>query len=500
MNPKLKHTAAIITLLIIAGIVVYHSVFGNKVGEDVVAVVNGYEITARELILNYEFGFPHIKKGETQKERLENYLDLMIAERIIAEEGRKAGLHKNSSIKEYQEELEKELLLEAVVEKDIESKVNVTTQEIEEAINRSKVSFKLRFWVEPNYKRALEVKEKMDKEGYAEVVTSILVHNPELNFDPRYLETDYLTWLEVTPEVLSAIQNIPAGQISEPLLINNYYFLIQVADIRRNSILAGEYKSQAPSIKKVLHHAKLQSEIVNYVDSLMTPLNIVTKGKQFRLLADALAEWKADSLASESGFEDYLYTGEEYGSKVSALRKSLNDTLIYYDGGGFTIGAFLELFDPAVIKNSPANKRLFRSELNNNIAITLRNHFMIKEGLKKGYEKSDWFAGEVNSWATKWTYEEMLNKWIDEFKPGVSEMMLAGTERRDYQQEAKSYVNHKLDSLKQISNIKIYTGVLDTLTVNEFDKSRWAGLQVYKGGTGRLAVPVVDPSWGIYIN
>jgi hypothetical protein len=37
---------------------------------------------------------------------------------------------------------------------------------------------------------------------------------------------------------------------------------------------------------------------------------------------------------------------------------------------------------------------------------------------------------------------------------------------------------------------------LDTITTIEFQKSRWAGLQVFKRSNNRLAFPVVDPAWG----
>jgi len=56
-------------------------------------------------------------------------------------------------------------------------------------------------------------------------------------------------------------------------------------------------------------------------------------------------------------------------------------------------------------------------------------------------------------------------------------------------------LSEKVKSLKEKYPIKINTSLLDSILVNDFKKSRWANLMLFKASSGRQAVPIVDPTW-----
>ena len=57
------------------------------------------------------------------------------------------------------------------------------------------------------------------------------------------------------------------------------------------------------------------------------------------------------------------------------------------------------------------------------------------------------------------------------------------------------FINAEIEKLNDLYNIEINDAVLDTITVIDFKKSKWASMQIFKYGTNKPAYPVVDPRW-----
>ncbi|MCH7681012.1 hypothetical protein IID10_16880 [candidate division KSB1 bacterium] len=187
---------------------------------DIVARIGERTITAREFQLNYEFGFAHLKKTPDKKL---SYLECMINETLLSMEGYRLGLDKTERVQGLEARLLEELLVEELLRTQVSATITVTDEETRDAITRSKVRWRLRYWVEPDFDAADRVYQKMQRQGYANVVQELLTNN-EVGFAPKDFETDYLTWLDVPPELLDAIKNLQIGEISNPIELNKVYF------------------------------------------------------------------------------------------------------------------------------------------------------------------------------------------------------------------------------------------------------------------------------------
>jgi hypothetical protein len=240
----------------------------------VVARVGDQDITVRDFRRNYEFGLPHLKK---EPDRKRSYLDYMIKEKVLAQQGYRLNLDKSDRVRKLEQEMLNDLLIEALFENEVKNKINITTDDIREAINKSKVQWKMRFWYEPDLEYAERVCQAMREQGYAKVVENILRSNPEIKIEPEYFESKYLTWLEVEPVVMEAIKDLPAGDISDPVKINEGYFIFQIVDIRRGALRDYDYQERAESFRQILFYRKLNREAIKYVSAFMTPKNVVTK-------------------------------------------------------------------------------------------------------------------------------------------------------------------------------------------------------------------------------
>jgi len=480
-----------------------------KVGNDV--------ITVKDFLYNYEFGLPILKTGTDPKK---TYLDYMIKEKILAKQGVKLGLAKSARIVQLEKELTEELLVEEIFKKEVHEKINITPDEIKDAITKSKVKWKLRYWAEPNAEYADNICQAMRQRGYSSVVNDILNSNPEIKLKPQDFDTDYLTWLEVSPKLLDSIKDLPVGEISDPVELNDMFFIFQIVDIRREPLTDYEIQTKSKSFEKILFARKVQEKASQFVAEFMTPKNVVTKGESFRKIAKALKEWDEKDLDESANFFDAILSAEEDDAALFELKNSLKNTLVTFEKGKWTIEEFLNRFHEKSIKLPSQGGNNFKSQLNQQIAINVRDHFFIKEAKKRKLDKSKKLQKELTQWSDKWVYEEIrgllvadldikdeqIREYFDKFKdkykirwdddPQFSSFK--NQAKRDvYIRNTKQILNQKVDSLKNVYPIHINYAVLDTIQVIDFKKSKWISLQVYKQSSNRMAIPIVDPAWGL---
>ncbi len=162
-STKKRNILTSISLLILLSIVVLFIVNNNKSQPEILAEVGNKVITKKDFLLNYEFGLPHLKIGKSSLERKENYLQFMINEYLLALDAEAKGLDNTRAVKYQTEKIKRELLLESIIENDIKPKIDISPDEIKEAINKSKVSFKFFYWPEKDLRNALIIKEMFEK-------------------------------------------------------------------------------------------------------------------------------------------------------------------------------------------------------------------------------------------------------------------------------------------------------------------------------------------------
>lgn len=513
----LKNTRKSCTAILIFSFIISVFQCGKKQNTEqaVVARVGNSVITVSDFRRNYEFGLPNLKTGPDRKL---SYLNYMIKERILALEGEKLGLDKSPRVKRLEKDLLDELLVEELFKKEVNEKIKISQQEIRDAITKSKVSWKLRYWVEPSRDYAERISKAMRERGYSAVVSDILKRNPEVQLKPENLETDYLTWLDVPPELLNAIKDLPRGEISDPIEMNGVYFVFQITDIRQKGITEDELLTKAPRFKKILYYRKLFAKAKKYVSDYMTPKNVVTKGKAFKLLADAMAEWKKKEKGKRKDFYQSVAAANKTEPSLLKLKQNLSETLVTFSGGAWTVEDFIRQFDAEAFVGKSKEKDHFRQELSQEIAIKVRNYFFVKEAKNKGLQKSPDVVKSLEEWRKKWVYEEMrksslsnlhitdgqAKSYFEKFKDKYKIRWDDKPTYNSFKNEAKrdAYLNYarlilqkKVDSLKTYFPVVINRAVLDTIKVTDSAKSHWMSLQVFKQSSNRLAVPIIDPAW-----
>lgn len=482
--------------------------------DPVVARVGDRTITASEFIKNYEFGFSHLKPGANPKRA---YLDLMIKEQLLARAGYQLSLDTAGAVQRALRQLEEELLIEELFLDQVHRKIEISEEEIKAAIVKSKVNWKFRFWFEPTRAGAELVAQAMRTRGYTAVVDDFLRQHPETPLTPHQFESDYVTWLEVPEPLVNAIKDLPRGEISAPIELNGVFYIVQITDIRQTGLLESEYASKAASIKKILFYRKVLEAGVRYVSAFLTPKQIVTRGEPFHLLAEALADWKKG--VPVGSFYDAIQHAAPAQPALFAVQQKLSETLVQYQGGRWSLADFIkEKLDPAELTADPNDLNAFQNQLNHQIAIRIRNHFLLAEARRKGLRQAANVQNQLQAWQDKWVYQETRTAFTHDLKVTDAQMLdffenhrfkykISQAEptfqefkvqiRQDtYLNEARKLLNARIDSLRHDFPVEIYESVLDTITVSASPKSRQMSVLLYKKSNNRQAFPIVDPAWG----
>jgi hypothetical protein len=482
----------------------------------VVAKIGHSEISVRDFRLDYEFGFSHLKGGQDRKL---TYLDKMIDERLLSLQGYEMGLDKSEHVQTLVKNLEKELVIEQVFKDNVNSKIEISHEEIRDAINKSKVSWKLRYWVEPNLEHAGSVCAYMRKHGYAETVSKILSSNPEINLKPGDFETSYVTLLDVSQELFEAIKNLELGEISDPVTMGEGYYIFQVVDIRREPVTEYEYQSRADSYKKILRVRKEQELEDKFISAFMTPKKVVTKRDVFAALSQNLYQWYKRNKKNEYLREE-IEKSDDSDPYLAQIRRNLDKVLVTYDGGEWTVDEFLKTFNPKSIKmNENEDLGSYRSKLNDQIASAICDYFLLQKGYKEKVNKRSEVKAEIKRWTDKWVYQELRHQltsnitikdeeakvYFDKFNDLFKQSPDDNPSFENNIKIAKLYAGHQkelallsseLRNLRARYGVTVNQAVLDSIATVDFSKSRWASLQVFKRNSMRMAYPVVDPTWG----
>jgi hypothetical protein len=479
-NQKHIPQILIVNLILFSVIANLYAGDNKESKKNVVAKVNNISIDVEEFRLNYEFGFPHLKVGQTLNEKKNSYLNFMINEKILALEAEQIGLLNSDEFIESMKKIEKGILLQHFVNKEIKEKINVTFEEASEYLNKSKVSVKIILWPETSFEDAKIVKSLLDKNGLEKTVKIISSENPGININVEQFETDYINTTDLPDELSEQIKNLPVGVTSEPIKAGDIYYLVNIKDIRRNSITEKEYADKYPSIRKVLFSRKVQERLSFFVDSLLAPKNIRTDKEQFNLLLALIRNWKTENKKKSISLENYIKQCV-FGSDSNINLLNPENIIVKYEQGSMRISEFIDYLSFDLIPEEEILNENFPSILNQVIGISIRDYFLINYANENNYTLDDDVKIELNKWKNKLAY--------DEYKKHLQ------TDRKMSPTELTKTLEAETIKLRSKYQITVYDEVLNTIEISETEKSSKGFYPVYLSGINRMAQPIIDGSW-----
>jgi parvulin-like peptidyl-prolyl isomerase len=213
------------------------------------------------------------------------------------------------------------------------------------------------------------------------------------------------------PEFEEAAYSLQPGEISRPVRSRYGWHIIQVIDVQRNVLMTEtDYAAKRRRLEKEVRRRKAVKLARQYVKNLLDPKIVTLRGKAFAVLAREFDRAFGENTELLPPFAPNVYSLEL--QKIhDRLADHLQDTLLSYRGGAWTIGDFLQLLQSIPVTDRPVYRNA--AKLRRDIGILFRDEFLARLALERGLDK----APEAKlEWQNRWDdvlYSKMLTLIVD---------------------------------------------------------------------------------------
>ncbi len=481
--------------------------------EDIVARVGDAEITATEFSTSYQSG-PSILKDLNHPKR--SFLDAMIAEELVAAELKKdSSYHSNMRIAKALRLLKQELVVEHMFKTDVYDQIVVSDAEIKQSIEKSHVSVRANFIICQEKATAIQYLELLDN-GY-DLAAIQSMQADDLSSRVIFDSTDYVRDGELPEPLNSALFDLGVNEYSDIIPMGAAYVIALSTDRLQKLIDPQDFQKYHDRFYKILDYRKRLEKSRIFVKDFMDPLHIKVEGKVFAFLVNSLYDLyvnlPASQLTQMSGAQaEYSITAEEI---LEELDQHGDDIAVRSNQGDIPLHLLLEQLLLKPFKIESQNKSDFAAELRQEIAIALRDYYLEKEGVRRGYDQEVSLQAELAAWED----ELMVQAFIKEVKatefPDDREMqnyvqaqnllLEPGSARwnqlrqRLINQRSKQVLDAFVDSLKSTVDIEVFSDVLSKIELNHTASRHEPDTYFFKLGLPylRSAFTTPDPIWGL---
>ncbi|ARA94236.1 hypothetical protein AWN76_014445 [Rhodothermaceae bacterium RA] len=475
-----------------------------------VARVGDRVITAEEFVLNYAFGHGHLRRGPAPRR---TYLTLMLREAALAREAERRGLDTSAAVVHALHTLREELLIERVFETHVLDRIEVSEEEIRAEIHKNAVRFRFRFLPALHEADAWRLREQILAQGYEAALAERQERFAELNWLAEELTSDYVRAEDIDPAVLAVLQDLEIGTPSEPVRLDDLWYVFEVTDIRRRPVGEPDYVEQAPTYRKILYNRKAMEQGRAFVAATMAPRNVTTRREGFEVLHAALWAWYRDAPPTRNLLH-YIETQRLDTPYTRLLRDRYALPLVSFDDQTWTIRDFLAHFTPGRYLLRPRDERAFKARLADVVALVVRDHVFLQMAEDEDLGNDPAFQQELARWREKWLFQELRTTWLNEpldtarlaayyhAKEAALDTAFRPFEHLDAEDLARirtRFVQERLarlaDSLLAGLDVEIYEAVLDTLSIPESAKNPAMTVHLFKNNSNKQPFPIVDPLW-----
>jgi len=321
------------------------------------------------------------------------------------------------------------------------------------------------------------------------------------------------------------IKDLELHKPSEPFPYGDGYAIFQVIDLELNGITTEELKHgiKRKKIYERLHNIEADRISHALMDSILTPMDVRIKGELIEQLSPSLYQWIQDGLPENGPLIKAINaaqdTSKDYLKNIKSL---LKESLVNYEDGNKTVEDYLHHMNyyRKSLKQSTSIED-FKDRLITEIGTMVKNDVFIGVAEKEGFADSTNIVDDLRMWEQKWTYdvyrgrvtkdidvtqEEMQDYFVHRWRElGIAN--LDTTRFYKYENDVYNAVIHEkhtaalekvVEKLKKRYPLWINESVLDTLTLDESQKSQQMSFFLHKGFTGEFHTPTADPKWITY--
>lgn len=486
---------------------------------EIIAKVGDLEITAREFLINYEYGPAFLKRNKDSKTR---YLNLMIYEKLLALDAYTHGFNDSSSVKQSIKEIEADLITEELYKEKILKNISVSEKEIEKAMILNNQHLTLQ-WLYTKEKDEIYNLQKLLREDALFDSLFYLQINDSVSLNDRSLKTTRFNLKIKNPDLSNIIDTLKTGKTSSPIKGGDGWYLFKIADGWKNVMLTEtELAEKRKEFEQYIVMEKSGKLSDQYTNDLIMSHNPVIDKKSFEILMTYLCK---DVLPKEKIVEwDSLkiFRNETIPITNFKIENYFYLPLVKYDEGNVSLKEFLNWYNlrKSYIKYNTSSIHSFFGSIQKLIWRELRDKLLTQLAYKDNLQNLDivkiqkrWWKEKILCSAVKSNIagsikvtdkqsKEYYDKNKTEFLTNDKKQIPFEKAKDDvksalYQKIYMEKILHRILKLKQEYQITVNEDILNNLKVDTENDPRAIDVYTVKkdGIIPHQAFPTIDYDW-----
>ena len=409
----------------------------------IIATVNGEPITVDDFyeearnvparrVLNVGAAVKHYKDPR-------DILNMIIELEIVVAEARNRGLDKTEEFKKLRKSQLDEETMWQLYEEKVYSATAISEIELRNEYLRQNQKIKIRHLFSKNKNEILGIQNRLKSGEGFDSIAKELFRDPVLSSNGGDL--GWLEWGEWDASFEEAAWELAPGETSEPVRTRFGWHLIKMDDRQQNIFITEDgFREKYSSLQKDVHRRKAKKLSDDYVNELMSSKTPIIDKDSFVAIADYMGEVMSRRgkviTENEGSFSD-----PELRNITIDFTERLDDRLVSWNNGNFTIGHFMEYLNGL----SPKKRKITGAQsLNRKMWKWIRDRLLTEEAYRLGLDKSDRVKKEVTFWEDNYLMNTLLTEKSGN-EPITKEMI-----SKEYDSFRKKYSTAPMVNVREI--------------------------------------------------
>jgi len=415
---------------------------GTKENRNIVATVDNRPITIDEFKLRYDFT-PHIEKSKQVDKRRYEFLASLVGEKLLARYAEENKWDQDRKVQAQIKQLEKEALVETLLNEIILKNVELRDSEIDSALNKKHTKLELDVWSFPS-----EAEAKAFAKALASNASSTKLYRPEQHS---------LVWGQGAPHVEDIAYSLKLGETSQPIPIEGQYLLIRLKSKTKLPSDSDEKVKLREQVTDILRARKESEAIDSFIHRIMHDNEMHISKQIFARTVDAIA---AATIEEETphinGADSLLRNLDE--RQVRLIRHQLGDLLSaplvrFDDGMVWTVGETIEKLATSPFQLPKPSSPSFPNALRSTLRRIAELDYMAKEAEAQGLKNSQYFKTQ----ASMWRDALLTQKALQEINTAISIS----------EQDVKDFYRAHIEDFKTPPMVNLYQIIVSNRTLAE---------------------------------
>lgn len=370
------------------------------------------------------------------KELREEFLNELIASKILAEEAAKSGFNENLLLKYKIEAYENKCLRDAHYETVIKPKISISETDIEDAYLFTQEERRVSHLFVKTKEEADSLYKQLEQGKSFEELSKIIFTDSSLANNGGDLGWVY--WDQLDYDLATEAFKLPVNKISEPIKSPFGYHIIKVTDFKKKPLITQrEYEVHRKKAKYLLEYKIGEKYSYEYIDGMLKNAEIVIYPEVIKLVDEKLS----NKFKRKPTDVDQMYEMQLRDEEVRVIETNLWDhrdqIMALINGEKLTVGDFIGFLNFI-------NYDVIYSGFKNIFDYTVRDFLLTHEAIKLGLE-----SGEKVKMKTG-LYKEFLLQL--EFRKSLIRNVVANEEeiQKLYREKKEKFNGASYEQMKEI--------------------------------------------------